>query len=236
MPSEAWVGAGRSPATASPCAHRIAASERKSQPICDFRVYEMKNLNLKAWRGLMILPIVMGLSLFVSAGTMRYWQAWGYLAVYFGASLLITRYLMKKDPALLQRRWSGGPTAEKEKPQRIIMRFVLIGFIALLVVPALDYRFGWSAVPPYAVIAGDILVAVGFFIDFPRVSREHLHFSDHRSRGRSEGHLYRALCVGTPPDVRRSFTLSFWHAAGAWLLLGISGARGNNAIFHMATL
>ena len=131
----------------------------------------MKNLNLRAWRGLIILLIVMGFSLFVSAGTMHYWQAWGYLAVYFGASLLTTRYLMKKDPALLKRRWSGGPTAEKEKPQRIIVRFVLIGFIALLVVPALDYRFGWSAVPPYAVITGDILVAVGFFVIF-RVYRE----------------------------------------------------------------
>ena len=51
------------------------------------------------------------------------------------------------------------------------MRVVLIGFIALLVVPALDYRFGWSAVPPCGVIAGDILVAVGFLVIF-RVYRE----------------------------------------------------------------
>jgi protein-S-isoprenylcysteine O-methyltransferase Ste14 len=105
----------------------------------------------------------MGLLLFLAAGTARYPQAWGYLAVFFGASLLITLYLMKKDPALLEHRLSGGPSAEKEKTQKIIMVFASAGFIALLIVPGLDYRFGWSAVPLYTVIAGDILAAVGFY-------------------------------------------------------------------------
>jgi protein-S-isoprenylcysteine O-methyltransferase Ste14 len=124
----------------------------------------MINLNTKAWLGLVFLAIVMGLLLFLLAGTAQYWQAWGYLVVFFGASLLITLYLMKKDPALLERRLSGGPTAEKEKPQKIIMLFVTIGFIALLVVPALDYRFMWSSLPLDMVIAGDILTALGFYI------------------------------------------------------------------------
>ena len=48
--------------------------------------------------GVASLAIVMGLLLFIPAGTARYWQAWGYLAVFFGASLLITLYLMKKRP------------------------------------------------------------------------------------------------------------------------------------------
>ena len=108
----------------------------------------------------------MGLLLFLPAGTAQYWQAWVFLAVFFGASLLITVYLMKKDPALLKRRLSGGPTAEKEKTQKIIMFFTTVGFIALLVVPALDYRFKWSTVPLYMVIAGDILTALGFYVVF----------------------------------------------------------------------
>jgi protein-S-isoprenylcysteine O-methyltransferase Ste14 len=60
---------------------------------------------------------------------------------------------------------SGGPTAEKRTTQKIIMLFTSIGFIALLVVPALDHRFG-SAVPLSVVIGGDILVAVGFYFIF----------------------------------------------------------------------
>ena len=124
------------------------------------------NLNIKAWLGIVFLAIAMGLLLFVPAGTLHYWQAWAYLAVFFGASLLITFYLMKKDPALLKRRLSGGPTAEKEKTQKIIMFFTTIGFIALLVVPALDYRFMWSRVPLYMTIAGDLLTALGFYVIF----------------------------------------------------------------------
>ena len=96
------------------------------------------NLNTKAWLGIGFLAIAMGLVLFLPAGTAQYWQAWVFLAVFFGASIVITVYLMKKDPALLKRRLRSGPTGEKEKTQKIIMFFTTIGFVALLVVPALD--------------------------------------------------------------------------------------------------
>jgi protein-S-isoprenylcysteine O-methyltransferase Ste14 len=62
----------------------------------------------------------------------------------------------------MQRRMTGGPTVEREGTQKIIMTLVSIGFVALLVVPALDHRFGWSNVPLAVVILGDVLVAVGF--------------------------------------------------------------------------
>src|SRR5215475_3000832 len=97
------------------------------------------NLNAKAWLGLIVLAFVMATLLFVSAGTLHYWQAWVYLAVFFGASVFHTLYLMKHDPALLQRRLKGGPTTEKERAQQIIMLGTSIGFIALLVVPGLDH-------------------------------------------------------------------------------------------------
>ena len=126
----------------------------------------MNNLYTKTLLALVVLAIVMGLLLFAPAGTIHYWQAWVYLAVFTGASLLVSLYLIRRDPALLNRRMSGGPTAEKETAQKIIMLFISIGFIALLVVPALDYRFGWSAVALSVVIAGNILVATVFYFIF----------------------------------------------------------------------
>jgi protein-S-isoprenylcysteine O-methyltransferase Ste14 len=126
----------------------------------------MSKLNTKAWLGLAFVIIAMGLLLFISAGTVHYWQAWTYLAVYFGASLLISLYLMKKDPALLQRRLRGGPTTEKTRTQQISMLFASAGFIGSLIVPALDYRFAWSNMPIYAVVAGDVLTVVSFYIMF----------------------------------------------------------------------
>ena len=104
--------------------------------------------------------------LFLSARTIDYWQAWAFLAVFFAPAFAITVYLMKRDPRLLERRLYAGPTAEQEPSQKIIQSITLLGFIAMLVIPALDHRFGWSAVPRYAAIAGDVLVALGFLIIF----------------------------------------------------------------------
>src|SRR5262245_66081898 len=95
----------------------------------------MKNLRARAWFSLLVLALVMGLLLFVPAGTVRYWQGWIYLVVFFTAGTLVTRDLMKRDPALLRRRLSGGPAAEEEPTQRFIMLFASLGLISLLVVP-----------------------------------------------------------------------------------------------------
>jgi protein-S-isoprenylcysteine O-methyltransferase Ste14 len=124
----------------------------------------MTRLNARAWFGLAALALVMALVLFVPAGTLRYPQAWVYLAVFNGASVLMTLHLMRHDPALLERRMRAGPLAEKRPAQRIILLFTSIGFIASLVVPALDHRFGWSSVALAVVAAGDALVAIGFYL------------------------------------------------------------------------
>jgi len=83
---------------------------------------------------------------------------------------------MRKDPALLARRMSGGPTAEPRRVQRLIMLCASLGFVALLVVPALDHRFGWSRVSVVGVVIGDVLVAVGFYL-ISRVFKENTYTS-----------------------------------------------------------
>ena len=64
----------------------------------------MMNLDTKAWLSLAVLAIVLGLLLFIPAGTVRYWQAWVFLLIFIGTSILITLYLMTYDPGLLERR------------------------------------------------------------------------------------------------------------------------------------
>ena len=131
----------------------------------------MKSLSARAWFALAVLAAVMGLLLFVPAGTVDYWQAWVYLSIFMGASALTTLYLLRRDPGLLERRMSGGPTAEKRPAQRLIMLAASLGSIAILVVSALDHRFEWSAVPLGVVVAGNVLVAIGFGL-IVRVYRE----------------------------------------------------------------
>lgn len=122
------------------------------------------SLNARAWLALVVLVVVTGLLLFGCAGTARYWQAWMYLSIFTAASALISLDLMRRDRALLERRMRGGPTAEKRPAQKLIMLGTSVAFLALLVVPALDHRFGWSPVPFAVVVAGDALVAIGFHL------------------------------------------------------------------------
>src|SRR5215813_7073521 len=118
----------------------------------------MSSLYIKAFVALVILFPVMASLLFAAAGTIHYWQGWTFLAVYFGASIAITLYLVRRDPALLARRMRGGPWAEKQPAQRVIMVFTSVSFIGLTVLPALDKRFGWSHMPAAIAIIGDVLV------------------------------------------------------------------------------
>src|SRR5262245_41536901 len=104
--------------------------------------------------------------LFLPAGTLNYWRGWVFFALFFFASNTIGAYLAIYNPVLLERRLSIGPTAEKEASQKIITFFTLLGFIALLAFPAIDYRFGWSPVPPYVSVVGDVLLALGFLLTF----------------------------------------------------------------------
>lgn len=126
----------------------------------------MKSLLAKTLLSLTVLMIAMGLLLFVPAGTIRYWQAWVYLALYLTMSLLVSVYLLRNDPALLERRMKGGPAAEKRTTQKIIMLFASLGFVSLLVVPALNYRFSGSSVPLIVELLGNALVVVGLYFVF----------------------------------------------------------------------
>jgi protein-S-isoprenylcysteine O-methyltransferase Ste14 len=130
----------------------------------------MKRLYLRALRSSVAGTLVLAALIIVPAGTLSYWQGWAYVFVFVAASAAFTVYLAICDPALLQRRMEAGPAYEKEPTQRIIMRFALLGFVLLAVVPALDHRFGWSQAPWWIAIAGDLLVVVGFFF-FYRVVR-----------------------------------------------------------------
>jgi protein-S-isoprenylcysteine O-methyltransferase Ste14 len=120
----------------------------------------------RAFGGFLALIVILAALLFIPAGTLRYWQAWVFLAVFSAWVLAITVYLMRKDPKLLERRINAGPAAEQEPSQKIIQALASLSFIAIFIVSALDHRFGWSAVPLYAIALGDLLVALGFYFVF----------------------------------------------------------------------
>lgn len=105
--------------------------------------------------------LLFGLALFLPAGTFHYWQGWVFIAVFTVCTLVPSSYLAVRSPAALERRLRAGPTAETRPAQRIIISAAGAAFVAVLVVSALDWRFGWSPVPVWLVVVGNLAVAVG---------------------------------------------------------------------------
>lgn len=108
--------------------------------------------------------VFFGVLLFVPAGTVNYWQAWVFIAVFIAATMLPSIYLAVNDPEALRRRMHAGPTAETRPVQRLIFCAIYVLVAALLVVSALDHRFGWTTVPLWLVVVGDVLVVVGLVL------------------------------------------------------------------------
>ncbi len=126
----------------------------------------MSSLIVKSFVGLAFLVLCLALALFLSAGSLAFWQAWVFLAVWTVCVALITAYLVRYDPKLLASRVQAGPAAETQRVQQVIQGIASLLFIGLFIVPGLDFRFHWSAVPPAVSWVADGVVALGFLIVF----------------------------------------------------------------------
>ena len=105
-----------------------------------------------------------GLILFVPAGTVHYWQAWVFLVVVGVLAWLPALYLLRTNPVALQARIRGGPAAETRTAQKVVIAGLYLSLAAMVVVSALDHRFGWSRVPTTICLVGDVVVAVGLSV------------------------------------------------------------------------
>jgi protein-S-isoprenylcysteine O-methyltransferase Ste14 len=99
--------------------------------------------------------------LFLPAGTLNYWQAWVFIAVFVATTIVPSIYLAVHDPAALARRMKAGPIAETRAIQKVVITGTMLAVVAVLVVSALDHRFGWSHVPVPVIVLGNVLVAGG---------------------------------------------------------------------------
>lgn len=77
--------------------------------------------------------------------------------------IFVLFYFLKKDPRFLERRMRG---TEKEREQKLIQLINLAILMAAFIVPGLDRRYGWSAVPVEGIIITDAVILVGYLIIF----------------------------------------------------------------------
>ncbi len=122
---------------------------------------------------LIIYPVFVCVCFFLPAGSSHFWEAWVYSVALFIPMACTLFYLVKNDPALLERRLK---LKEKEEKQKLIVRLYRIPFLLGFLVPGFDYRFNWSYIPSVLVVIANILVFLGYFWIF-LVFRENTYTS-----------------------------------------------------------
>jgi protein-S-isoprenylcysteine O-methyltransferase Ste14 len=117
-----------------------------------------------AWRGVVhttLYLIVLGAILFAAAGDWGWPQAWVFLLEAGAFTFGFVAWLSRHDPALLEARLSSLYHRDQSVWDRIFLSCAGIGYIAWLVLAALDaHRFRWSVVPVWPQVLGALLIAV----------------------------------------------------------------------------
>lgn len=121
----------------------------------------MKGLHRRALIGTLCTFVMLFAVTFLPVWTLRWWQGWVCLVAFFVPACMISVWMAKHDPALLERRLKAGAKAEREKGQKNVQAITAVVFMADFGVPALDHRFGWSRVPTYAAILGVLMMVTG---------------------------------------------------------------------------
>lgn len=126
------------------------------------------SLKARAVRRLGTTLVVLAAMLLATAGSLRFWEGWVFLAMMTGFWIFFFVELLKHDPQLLERRLQSKETHPEQKLfQRLMSPILCSGFI----LAGLDFRFGWSRewlgpVPTELVLAAQAVVVAGFWLVF----------------------------------------------------------------------
>ena len=155
-----------------------------------------------------------GLSLFLPAGTLSYFNAWLFIGMLFIPIFILGVVLFVKAPALLEKRLN---VKEKAATQKGVVALCALLFVGGFVIAGLDYRFGWSSVPAWVVIVASAVLITSYAL-YAEVMRENAYLS--RTVEVTEGQ--RVVDSGFYGIVRHPM-----YAVTVWLFLSIPLVLGS---------
>lgn len=117
--------------------------------------------------------IMVGILIFLPAGTLHYSNGWLLMGLLFGPMLIAGFFMLFKAPEFLTKRLDA---KEKRGAQKGVLAFSGLMFVAGFVVAGLDFRFGWSRVPVWAEIAASVLFLAAYGL-YAEVMRENAYLS-----------------------------------------------------------
>lgn len=117
--------------------------------------------------------VILGLLIFLPAGSLDYWQGWLMMGVLFVPMFVAGLILMVKNPELLRKRLSA---REEEREQKTVVALSAVMFVAAFVVAGLNWRFQWLVLPDWAVWLAAALFLFGYIL-YAEVLRENTYLS-----------------------------------------------------------
>ena len=132
-----------------------------------------KHLFVQAIGKFLLGVVIIGLLLFLSAGSLQYWQGWLLMGVLFVPMFCAGLVMMVKNPELLRKRLNA---KEEEQEQKTVVKLSGLLFIAAFIVAGLNWRFGWCVLPDWAVWASAVLFLVCYLL-YAEVLRENTYLS-----------------------------------------------------------
>lgn len=117
--------------------------------------------------------ILVGLLVFLPAGTIKFFNGWLFMAVLFIPMFIAGVVMLFKNPELLKKRLNA---KEKEREQDLVVKLSGLMFIAGFIVAGLTYRFGWYTPGKGLVIAGTVLF-ISAYVLYAEVLRENTFLS-----------------------------------------------------------
>ncbi len=117
--------------------------------------------------------VLVGILVFLPAGSLGFVNGWIFMGLLFIPMFIAGIVMMVKNPELLRKRLDA---KEKQREQGILVRLSGLMFLAGFIVAGLDFRFGWSELPLWAVIAASVLFVLSYVL-YAEVLRENTYLS-----------------------------------------------------------
>ena len=117
--------------------------------------------------------LLVGLLIFLPAGTLAFTYGWLLIGLLFGPMLIAGFVMLAKTPEFLAKRLDA---KEKQATQKGVLAFSGLMFIAGFVVAGLDYRFGWSKMPLWVTVTASVLFLAAYGL-YAEVMRENAYLS-----------------------------------------------------------
>ena len=133
----------------------------------------MNDLVFQGAKKIILGLVVVGILLFVPAGTLDYPNGWLFIALLFIPILIIGTILMIKAPNLLEKRLNA---KETEPEQKLMVSISALMFVSAFIVAGLNYRFNFNSLPDIVVIVAAIIFLLAYLM-YVEVLRENEYLS-----------------------------------------------------------